>query len=234
MYVHRNDPDWEPDPYPSPWTSPGPLGPSTIETSRDKKALSVTHDLTDSELRRFINFDVYYDPMPMLGFIPQWVLLVVIFGSLGVGLGFMSIKTPSLRIILGGLIFPLLFLVIFHMVTATMRRQARGLGLCRGRTVTISPRGLFVQIPGARGTMIGIGAGMHSWSEIRKISASKDDLTFWMRPTPPGDWEGRVRVNVPLRVFASAAEAAMFTDAARRWHAIATGADAQWWDEGNP
>jgi hypothetical protein len=56
------------------------------------------------------------------------------------------------------------------------------------------------------------------------------DLTFWMRPTP-ADLEVRARVIVPLRAFADRPEAAAFGNAARYWHAAATGGDPHWWDE---
>ena len=40
MYAHLNDPEWEPDPYESPWTSLEPLGSRAIETvSRQENAL---------------------------------------------------------------------------------------------------------------------------------------------------------------------------------------------------
>lgn len=32
-------------------------------------SISVTHDLNDDDLRRFVNCDAFYDPMPLLGFI---------------------------------------------------------------------------------------------------------------------------------------------------------------------
>ncbi len=257
MSPRLNDPDWEPDLYETPCTSSEPLGPLAVEPAHDKKAISVTHDLTDGELRRFVNFDLYYDPMPLLGFIPQWVLLYLIFGVVGAGVGLMAVKfiLPSIlepmttsrdfrevssalvRVInfcppsVGVIATPPIFLGIFQFVAARRRSRARALGLCRGRTVTISPLGLSVQIPAAIGTMVAIGPGMRLWSDIRKITNTEDDLTFWMRPTPPFDWEGRARVIVPLRVFADGSEAAVFVDAARRWHAVASSGDAQWWDE---
>ena len=50
---------------------------------------SLQHDLTDDELKRFVDFDVFYDPMPWFGFIPQWTLLAAIGAivSAMIGLG---------------------------------------------------------------------------------------------------------------------------------------------------
>jgi hypothetical protein len=126
---------------------------------------------------------------------------------------------------------PIVVLMILDVSAAVRRRHARALGLCEGRTVTVTPWGLSVQIPGARRTsMIAIGPEAHAWCEVRLVSISEDDLTFWLRPTM-ADLEGRARVIVPLRAFADRAEAAAFGNAAGYWHAAATGGDPHWWDE---
>ena len=232
MNPRGRDPDWEPDPYEAPWALSEPLGPQAIGRGHPKNLLSVTHDLTDDELRRFVNFDVYHDPMPLLGLIPQWVLLASFAGAAGAVAGLGTVNTNP-AIIFGVLTFPVLFLGILDLMAASRRRHAQALGLCEERTVTVSPRGLSVQIPAARTTsMIAIGPAMRSWSDIRLVSISEDDLTFWMRRSFR-DPEGRARMIVPLRTFAKPAEAAAFENAARRWHAVATGGDATWWDEPN-
>jgi hypothetical protein len=226
-----NNSDWEPDPFESPWSSGEPLDPQPRGLAYSKKTLSITHDLTDDELRRFVEFDVYYDPMPMLGFIPQWLVIVLITGAAGAGMGLMTAST-TMAMVQGGLALPIVMLGILHITAAAHRRQARASGLCDGRTVTISPRGLAVEIPFARGaSMIAIGPMKRSWSDIRKISISENDLTFWMQPTFLVDLEGRARLIVPLRAFASAGDAATFEQTARCWHAAATGGDAHWWNE---
>ncbi len=230
MSAHLNDLDWEPDPYEARWASWETPDRPAIGPSVAKKTLSVTHDLTDDELRRFVEFDTYYDPMPMFDLIPQWVVIAMFFAAFGAFAGLMAGQS-TVAMVVGGLILPLVFLKMLEAIAAERRRHARAIGLCEGRIVTISPRGLSVEIPGAKGTyVLAIGRERRSWIDIRKISISEDDLTFWMRPVFP-DLEGRARVIVPLRAFADRTEAADFETASRRWHAVANGADTHWWDE---
>ncbi len=233
MSARWNDPEWDPNPYEAKWASSEPPGAKSLRSPDHKEALSVTHDLTDDELRRFVNFDVFYDPMPFLGRIPQWavfVLFAAMFGALG-GLT-VPRKSTITTVVIGAVMCPVLILGLFDLATAVSRHHARAIGLCDGRTVTVSATGLSVQIPASKRTsMPGIGPLVLSWSGIRKISTSERDLMFWMRPSCP-DLEGRLRVVVPLRAFASNAEAVAFETAAQRWHAIAVGEDAHWRDEG--
>ncbi len=129
-------------------------------------------------------------------------------------------------LVFGGLITPIVMLRVLESAMERRRQQARELGLCDGRIVSISPRGIAVRIPRAEVTsMPWIGPLTQSWSGIRKVSTSDEDIMFWMRPSP-GNLEGRARVVVPLRAFGGAAEAAAFENAARRWHADAGGANA--------
>ncbi len=229
MNARLNDLDWEPDPYEAPWAS-GEAPGRPPAAAMTKKTLSVTHDLTDDELRRFVEFDVYYDPMPMLGFVPQWGLIGVFFVMAGAVVGLIAGQS-KVAMIAGGMVLPLVFLKLLEHHVAERRRHARAMGLCDGRIVTITPRGLSVEIPGASETsVIAIGRQRRSWKEFRKISTNEVNLTFWMRPVFP-DLEGRARVVVPLRAFADRTEGAAFETAARRWHAVANGADTHWWDE---
>jgi hypothetical protein len=226
MAAARYDPDWEPDPYEAYWE---PADAKAIDPAEPKDALSVTHDLTDDELRRFVNFDVFYDPMPAFGFIPQWVYLSAFWAVLGAVCG-LTFGNAS-AIVLGGSAFSAAFLGLAELRFARNRQRARELGLCDGRTVTITPRGLSVRIPGAGETSLtAIGPLTVRWSAIRKISVSERDLTFWMQPAGQ-DLEGRARMNVPLRAFGSPGQVAAFESAARRWHSIARGEDAGWWEE---
>lgn len=232
MSAPWHDPDWEPDLYGAPSAASARFGAPTTGLG-PKKMLSVTHDLTDDELKRFVNFDVWYDPKPLLGVIPQWVLIALIAGAVGASMG-LSVVAPGRVVMLGGLALPILALGSLEITAAARRRHARALGLCEGRTVTITPQGFWVQIPDARATsMLGIGPGLRRWEDVRAITASRDDLTFWMRPTLP-DLEGRLRVIIPLRAFPNRTEAAGFETAARCWHAAATGGDSRWWDEVGP
>jgi hypothetical protein len=230
MDAREDDPDRESNPYEAPRAALGPLDPRAMAPAGHKKAFAITHDLTDQELRRFVNFDVYHDPKPMLGLVPQWVAIALMAAAAG-ALGGLTAVGSSRAIAFGGLTSPVVVLMMLDVAAAVRRRHARALGLCEGRTVTVTPWGPSVQVPGARRTsMIAIGPEVRAWCEIRLVSISEDDLTFWMRPTP-ADLEGRARVIVPLRAFADRAEAAAFGNAARYWHAAATGGDPHWWDE---
>jgi hypothetical protein len=123
---------------------------------------------------------------------------------------------------LGGITLPAVMLAVMEVRAAAKRREARALGLCEGRTVTVSPAGLSVRIPGARKTtMTAIGPENRAWGHIRRVTVNNDDLTIWMQPTLP-DPEGRARVVVPLRVFPSRAEADAFVNATQYWHQAAT------------
>jgi hypothetical protein len=225
MAEHWNDPEWDADAEEVIWEEWEPDEPAAAVPDGGKYVLSVTHELTDDELRRFCNFDVFYDPMPSLGVIPQWawvVGLVAIAGAL-VAFGFFHSRMAA---VLGGLIAPIVVLRLQESAVDHRRQQARALGLCDGRIVSVSPRGLSVRIPDAEETtMTGIGPLTRLWMAIRKISLTDEDIMFWMRPGP-GDTEGRTRVVVPLCAFASPSEAADFENAARQWHAEAGGENA--------
>jgi hypothetical protein len=231
MGRYWNEPDWDPDPN---WDlDPDDEIGETWESADDemfdtyghKDVMSVTHDLTDEELRRFVNFDVFYDPMPMFGFISQWVWFLAVLAVLGALGGFAAFRSRT-ALVFGGLLTPIVMLRVMESATERRRQQARQLGLCDGRIVSVSPRGIAVRIPYAEETsMAGIGPLTRPWSGIRKVSTSDEDIVFWMRPAA-GDLEGRARIVVPLRAFSSAAEAAAFENTARRWHADAGGENA--------
>ncbi len=225
MTEHWNDPDRDADAEESIWEEWEPDEPAAAVPDGGEHVLSITHDLTDDELRRFCNFDVFYDPMPSLGFIPQWAWVVGITAIAGALVAFAFFRS-RMAVVLGGLITPIVALRIQESGVEQRRQRARMLGFCDGRIVSVSPRGLSVRIPDASAaTMIGVGPLTRLWIAIRKISRTDEDIMFWMRPTP-GDAEGRRRVVVPLRAFASPAEAADFENAARRWHAEAGGENA--------
>ena len=88
MAEHWNDPEWDADPEDVIWEEWEPDEPDATAPDVGKHVLSVAHDLTDDELRRFCNFDVFYDPMPMLGFIPQWAWFVGFTAIAGALAGF--------------------------------------------------------------------------------------------------------------------------------------------------
>ena len=191
---------------------------------------SLQHDLTDDELKRFVDFDVFYDPMPWFGLIPQWTLLAAIGAIVGAMIG-LGRPGSTLGLVLRASLMSAGFLLLLDLVARGSRAHARRLGLCDNRVVCIFHWGLQVVIPGAgNATLKTIGPQSLSWRRIRRISSDARDLTFWMRPTAL-DFEGRSRIVVPFRAFATAHEARAFEDAARRWHAAATGGDPHEWDE---
>ncbi len=216
--------EWEFNPYDAPRSKMGQFGPQFTAPSGQKTAFSVTHDLTDDELKRFVNFDAFYDPMPLFGFIPQWVMLAVVTAGLGGVFGAMNTRgNQAWAAGFGALVGPLVALAALDFRARERRKQARAQGLCDGRTVTVTPEGLTLKIPGVRPTMSRtIGPDQRPWSAIRKITSNEVDLTFWMGRDAT-DPEGRWRLIVPLRAFASASDAAAFENAARFWHAAASG-----------
>ena len=232
----RYDPDWGPDPLAAPWE---PGEGKAVGPREPKDKISITHDLDDDELGRFLGFDAFYDPLPWFGLIPQWVVIVVLCGMVGLLLGLG--KPPRDAVILslvGALGLPIAMLLLLVYVCAARRRRVQSIGLCQGRIVTISRRGLNVRIPGASYALLTghepgipwIGPLMRPWSAIRRISNDGRDLTFWLKQKGL-DLEGRARVRIPLRAFDSPAEAGAFEGAARSWHAIASGEDAHWWED---
>jgi hypothetical protein len=231
MAGHWNDPDDDPDPREPSRDEWEPDDEDAAQPAVKKDVLSVTHDLTDDELKRFVSMDVRYDPMPLFGFIPQWVWFTLLNAVIGCFIGLCIARTAS-SIILCGLMYPPALLGLFEIMAAGRRRHVRAIGLCDNRTVTISPRGLSVRIPAAEGqtSIVGVGPLTRLWSEVRKISTTEDDLMFWMQPSA-SDLEGRARLVVPLRAFTTPGEAAAFEGAARRWHAVAAGEDAHWWED---
>ena len=57
--------------------------------------LSITHDLTNDELKRFYGFDFFYDPKPLFGFIPQWIWLIPIVAAIGFFHGLVMMQLPQ-------------------------------------------------------------------------------------------------------------------------------------------
>lgn len=230
MNSHETASGWDFNPYEPPRTALGRARPPAAGAPFEKKGVAVTHDLSDAELRRFVDFDVFYDPKPLFGFLPQWVLIAVGTAVLG-ALPALLIERLTAATFVPVVAAPVALFVALERVVAERRRKARALGLCDGRVVTVSTRGLCVEIPEARRTtMLGIGPMLRPWSEIRSISADERDITFWMCATTT-DVEGRTRVVVPRRAFANPADADAFEYAARAWHAAAHGDQTGWWDE---
>lgn len=56
--------------------------------------LTVRHDLSEDERRRLPGFDVFHDPMALLGFIPQAAFVILIAAVSGVGTTLSSRSEP--------------------------------------------------------------------------------------------------------------------------------------------
>ena len=200
---------------------PPPLGSS----------LSVLHDLTDQDLRRFLELDFFYDPKPLFGFLPQWVVLLAILGAMGGGLACLksaSISTAGAAAVGTATLFA--GLLIF--AAGHNRRAAIACGWHRGRRYTIDREGLDVDYPAPkdedpgvtrerarrRATTLahhpilrntGLVEGWHAWEEFRGVEFRRAYLIFWQ--------EGRRRLVLPVRVFRSTEEAETFAQAAAGW-----------------
>jgi hypothetical protein len=180
--------------------------------------LSVTHDLYDEDLRRLPNFDTFYDPIPLFGFIPQWIYFWAFF----VATFAISASHRSQSYWGGagtGAVFGFVMLGAMTWRAASNRRAALWAGLCEGRLVTISPQGLLIETPHAQAAKKAIFKhclleGFTPWADIRKIEISGYYPTFWK--------SGRMRLIIPRRAFPTSAKAETFFQAANWWHSAAT------------
>jgi hypothetical protein len=180
--------------------------------------LSVTHDLYEDDLRRLPNFDTFYDPIPLFGFIPQWVYFWAFLSAIFA----LSAPRRSQSYWGGagtGAVFGLVMLGAMTWRCARNRRAALWAGLCEGRSATISPEGLLIETPHAQAVKKAIFKqclveGFTPWADIRKLEISQDYLTFWK--------SGRMRLIIPRQAFPTSAKAEAFFQAATWWHSAAT------------
>lgn len=194
-------------------------------------SISVPHDLDDDDLRLWVNFDAFFDPKPLFGLIPQWVILAVVPALAG-GLYLSAQGNHPLRGALGGLLLGAvggLLLGVFAVaamtaVTASNRRGVLRSGCCEGRTLTVGPAGLAVTTGPLRrrltpaGNTAGLGPQTLPWAAVRLVEVRHDAVFFWVKTL-----EHRRRLVLPRRAFASPHEADAFLAAAVAWHAAATG-----------
>jgi hypothetical protein len=204
------------NPYAPPRTGADPSAtrpPASAFSPQSPGAISVTHDLSDHDLKRFVDCDVFYDPQPFLGFIPQWLW----FFAMVAGLAYLlSIPTTKSRALSAGGAALVVVMTLFSLLKrcGSRRNIARQLGLCKDRTITITPAGLAVTIPAVSHVSRGlatVGPVVHPWGDIRKVTERKDYLIFWL--------EGRYRVVLPMHVFTRNEDAFAFVESAKRWHA---------------
>jgi hypothetical protein len=201
----------------NPYAPPrAPLEPVGRFSPDVQGSISITHHLTDDELRHFVECDVFFDPMPLFGFIPQWIWLILITLSLGILFGMIQLHSLLAAVLLAPVTSLIMFAVLILMCKAR-RDSARVAGFCDNRTLTITPDGLGLTIPGAvrtPGVPVTVGEAQHPWRDFRKIELTERDMIFWLK--------GRSRLVLPRRVFSNPAAADDFLHAAMRWHAAAS------------
>jgi hypothetical protein len=193
-----------------------PIGEFTGDITQP---ISITHELSEDDLRRLLNFDTFYDPIPLLGVIPQWIYVLVGISSLfsfAAARRFPSVPFWFCGII--GLIAGLVHLGVSTLVFANNRRLALQAGVCEHRSATISPQGLLIETPNAQINFTFVlrshVEGFIPWANIRKIETSNDDIIFWQK--------GRKRLIIPRRAFPTSTESERFFQAAKLWHSASS------------
>jgi hypothetical protein len=213
----RSDPEFNPYAAPRAPLGPDPVrsGPTSQVSPGAQGPISVTHELTDRDLRRFADCDAFYDPMPLFGFIPQWFWLILITVCIGFVFGIVRIHSFKAALVSGPVFSSIVFALLVFRANA-MRNSARLAGLCEKRILTIAPQGLKLTIPGVRAvpqTLGPFGPLEHAWADYRKIEAMEEYIFFWLT--------GRSRLVLPRQAFTSPGDADAFLQAANRWHAEA-------------
>lgn len=234
MSREADEPHDGPDPDSDPYAAPrDPLGP---ERGRSRPAeqsslgvrgpISVTHDLSDDDLRLYEDCDAFYDPRPLFGFIPQWVWLIPITASIGCVFGMLRMGSSRAAFVSAPALSVVVLAVMVAMARAR-RNTARLAGLCEDRTLTITPEGFSLTIPGAHPApkeLASVGPVEHPWGDVREIEATEDFVTFWRK--------GPSRLVLPRRAFPGPAEADAFLQAAILWHAEAACPASSWYGTG--
>jgi hypothetical protein len=190
----------------------GRLMPAPPASRNVAGTMSVTHKLTDDDLRCFVSCDALYDAMPLFGLIPQWKWLMPITASIGFSFSLLQTRSWSAALVSAPAMC-MIVLAIMVLLANSRRVSARLAGLCENRTLTISPDGLTLTIPEIHAVpkdLATVGPLAHRWSDVRKIEVRKGHLLFWLK--------GRLRLVLPLRAFPSPADADAFVQAATRWH----------------
>jgi len=211
------------NPYEAPHAPIDPAPPVRPVDSLDvgPGALSVRHDLTDADLRLWLEFEFppTYDPMPAFGFVPKWVMWAAAACCLSPCMVLICNASPVLLAV-GTALTGLLVAAGVAAHRGLRRRAVRRAGYCDGRTLTVGPGGLTLTTgpiePGG-GESFGLGAAAHPWGDFWGIRTRDDSIFFW-RSGP----KRRRRLVVPLRAFATRNSAAAFFAASSSWHAAAT------------
>ena len=240
--MHR-DQTASPDEF-NPYAPPGATDPGRVETllplpgfvsagplSPAGASLSVLHDLTDDDLKRFVELDFFYDPKPMLGFVPQWLFLVVIAGLCG-GIATWGKWESAPLAVAVTIAAPFLLATSLSFVAGHNRRAARAGGFLEGRRITINSDGVGVGYPPdsdadlavtqqraklRRITLAehpvlkntGLAEALHPWASFRGVEFRRESLIFWQ--------DGRRRLVIPVRAFPTTEAAETFARTAVGW-----------------
>ena len=186
-----------------------PKGYISGDAPDPRKVLQVEHDLTDRDLRRFYCFDVLYDPRPFLGFIPQACYIYGLMFGMVSWVSSLFIEEWWLNLMVGAVFTGHALVRSFQKMTER-RREAREAGLCLGRKVILSAEGVTVRIDGRpEAELFDLGEMRRPWSDFEAVEIQDDIILLWM--------EGRRRLVIPLRAFATASLAVEFATAAAGW-----------------
>lgn len=217
------------NPYAAP-NSPSIEGRSIVSGTapRPGSTFEIRHNLTDRDLKRFLECDFFYDPKPVFGIFPQWIFLMGIIALMG---GVATwLKTESAPFACAAaLLLPILFGVLMVAAAAANRSHARSGGFLEGRRITIAAEGLRVDYPAATGleqaelsrrqarTMAqqpalrnsGLAAAFYTWNDFRAVEFFRGDLILWQ--------QGRRRLVIPVQAFETVDAAETFAKAAAGW-----------------
>lgn len=226
-----------PDDFSNPFAPPATateFGASSMPTPclpSPDSSWSVRHDLTDRDLKRFYGCDFFYEPRPMLGFIPQWFILAAVYAPLGAFLGWE--ETHSALWAASGAMAGVASIAGSYTLAATAsRRSARKAGFTVGRRITIARDGVRVDYPDPPGldreACLDLGRrrtgatrssrilraalvaeAIYPWEAFREVEFRRDYLLLWL--------QGRHRLVIPVRAFDSIEAAEAFARAAAGW-----------------
>jgi hypothetical protein len=208
------------NPYEAPRAAPGHWDGGEVGPPDDAEApIAVPHDLTDDDLKRFVDCDAFYDPLPLFGVVPQWAWLLALFTAMG-GAAVLFRRSVFQWPVWAG-IWPAMGVYMLLMVSlgaAFRRRRARRNGLCDGRVLVIDPRGVRVEVFGSGPPLPlvrELGSVSYRWRDVRKVEVVDSYVFFWLHAV----LSRRHRLVLPLRALPDPARAEAFLRAARWWHA---------------
>lgn len=205
---------------------------------------AIRHDLTDHDLKRFYGLDFFYDPTPLFGLIPQWIILILILLAMAniavLWSGYSILNDLRLWSKLPTWLFGLAAGGVAAAATCTgslarmsqLRRSARDGGFLLGRQITISELGVQVSYPqfadedrlafeARERKQVETVARLPVLSQTGIVAAIypwRDFTRVAFRDGYLIFWlSGRSRLVIPTQVFASRDAAETFALAAAGW-----------------